>query len=362
MTSLQIFYSILAVLITYLLYRIWRRRRNENAGKSTPGTQSEKTNSLPVTEGGVTSREEPTPMRFGLLRKKSDENTLPRLEPDQVPTSDTSDYAFGALTPVLASLLPESQERRAKVKKELITAGYHQPHAWHNLAAMRYLGIIVPLIFIGLLIVLLPRQLEPVAFALLLFLPALGWAIPRLVVRNHARERLSEIERGMPDMLDMLNMCVSQGMTVPDALNRVSREIRPVYPALAQELNIVGDQAKIGSLEQAFENFSERIDVPDVHSFTTLLIQTERMGTSVSQALTDYSDNMRESLRQRADEKANTSTFKLLFPTVTCLMPAVFLFLLGPAIIQLSDFFNNGGSDALGDNVRQAQQLENRER
>lgn len=360
MTSLVIFYAILAVLILYLLYRMWRRRRNEKAAAMT-ASPAEEIPSQPMTDGVVPSRAEPAPARFGLLHKRSDENSLPRLEPDQVPTSDTSDYTFGAMTPVLAALLPESAERRAIVKKELITAGYHQPHAWHNLAAVRYLGIMLPLLFIGLLLVLLPRQLEPLAFALLLFLPALGWAIPRLVVRNQARERLSEIERGMPDMLDMLNMCVSQGMTVPDSLNRVSREIRPVYPALAQELNIVVDQARIGSLDQALENFSERIDVPDVHSFTTLLIQTERMGTSVSQALTDYSDNMRESLRQRADEKANTSTFKLLFPTVTCLMPAVFLFLLGPAIIQLSDFFNNGGVDELNENVRQVERLENRE-
>jgi tight adherence protein C len=243
----------------------------------------------------------------------------------------------------------------------LITAGYHQPHAWQNLAALRYLGIMVPLLFIGLLLVLLPRQLEVVAIGLLLFLPAIGWAVPRLVVRNQARERLSEIERGMPDMLDMLNMCVSQGMTIPESLNRVSRELRPVYPAIAQELNIVSDQAQIGSLEQALENFSDRIDVPDVHSFTTLLIQTQRMGTSVSQALTDYSDNMRESLRQRADEKANTATFKLLFPTVGFLMPSVFLFLLGPAIIQLSDFFNGGGAEALNQNVQQIDRLENRE-
>jgi tight adherence protein C len=71
---------------------------------------------------------------------------------------------------------------------------------------------------------------------------------------------------------------------------------------------------------------------------------------------------MRESLRQRADEKANTATFKLLFPTVACLMPAVFLFLLGPAIIQLSDFFNNGGVDNLSQNIQQVERLDNRER
>ncbi len=313
-----------------------------------------------MTDGTIPVRQEAV-SRFGPLIRREDNNAVPRLEPDQIPTADASDYVFGRLTPVLAALFPESEARRGKVKQELITAGYHQPHAWQNLAALRYLGIMVPLLFIGLLLVLLPRQLEVLAIGLLLFLPAIGWAVPRLVVRNQARERLSEIERGMPDMLDMLNMCVSQGMTIPESLNRVSRELRPVYPALAQELNIVSDQAKIGSLEQALENFSERIDVPDVHSFTTLLIQTQRMGTSVSQALTDYSDNIRESLRQRADEKANTATFKLLFPTVGFLMPAVFLFLLGPAIIQLSDFFNGGGVEVLNQNVQQIDRLESRE-
>jgi tight adherence protein C len=105
--------------------------------------------------------------------------------------------------------------------------------------------------------------------------------------------------------------------------------------------------------------FSRRVDVPEVHSFTSLLVQTERMGTSISEALTEYSDNMRETMRQRADEKSNAAAFKLLFPTVLCLMPAVYLFLLGPAIIELSNFFNRGGREILnrgGSVVREYQQ------
>ncbi len=360
---MRLFYTLLATLVVWLLYRIWKRNRISNS--ASPNTNPTAASAAapvaaPMTNGTTHARTSDS-SRFGPLLSQEDDNGLPVLEPDQFPTTDGSDYVFGAVTPVLAALLPESEERRAKVKRELITAGYHQPHAWQNLAALRYLGIMLPLIFIGVLLVLSPPRLEPIAFGLLLFLPAVGWAVPRLVVRNQARERLSEIESGMPDMLDMLNMCVSQGITVPDSLERVSKELRPVYPALAQELNIVVEQAQIGSLEQALENFASRIDVPDVHSFTTLLIQTERMGTSVSQALTDYSDNMRESLRQRADEKANTATFKLLFPTVSCLMPAVFLFLLGPAIIQLSDFFTGGGADILGNGVQQIDQLDLRE-
>src|SRR5690606_32126033 len=103
--------------------------------------------------------------------------------------------------------------------------------------------------------------------------------------------------------------CVSQGMTLPAALTRVSRELATVYPPLSQELKIVSEQARIAGLPQALTNFGNRVDLPDVHSFTALLIQTERMGTSVSDALSEYSDSMRESLRQRADQKANAASF-----------------------------------------------------
>ena len=74
------------------------------------------------------------------------------------------------------------------------------------------------------------------------------------------------------------------------------------------------------------------------------MVQTEQMGTSMSQALTEYSDGMRDSLRQRADEKANKAAFKLLFPTVLCLMPAVYIFLLGPSIVKLHKFFSGPDS------------------
>jgi tight adherence protein C len=135
----------------------------------------------------------------------------------------------------------------------------------------------------------------------------------------------------------------------------VSRELDPVYPALSKELKIVTDQARVGTLDQALRGFSNRVDIPEVHSFTSLLIQTERMGTSMSEALTEHSDNMRESFRQRADERANAATFKLLFPTVLCLMPAVFMFLLGPAAIQLNDFFSGRGQEILGSSGRAVQ-------
>ncbi|RLS55768.1 MAG: type II secretion system F family protein [Planctomycetota bacterium] len=256
---------------------------------------------------------------------------------------DSSDLQYGPLTTTLAAMLPESEERRRELTRALQNAGEYGRHAWHNHAAKRMLGIFLPVLFCGVLLVLGPARLEPLLMGGLIFLPILGWALPTMLIRSRAAERLKDISNGMPDMLDLLNMCVSQGMTVPKALGRVSTELAPVYPALSKELQIVNEQSRIGSLQQALAGFSQRVDVPEVHSFTSLIIQTERMGTSMNEALTEYSDSMRETMRQRADQSANAATFKLLFPTVICLMPAVFLFLLGPAVIQLSDFATGRG-------------------
>ena len=281
-------------------------------------------------------------------RREAKGGGLPKVGPGDVQALGTDDYVFGALTPTLAAMLPESPTRYETTRKELLGAGYHQPHAAQNLAAIRYVAVMAVLIFFGALLVVAPSRLEGPILALIVIGPLTCWALPRLYIKSKSAERIRAIETAMPDMLDMLNMCVSQGLTVAQALKRISRDLQTAYPALAGELRIVCEQADVGTLEQAMENFSERIESPEVHSFVALLTQTERMGTSVSDALTDYSNNMRESLRQRVEENGNRATFKLLFPTVLCLMPAVYIFLLGPALVSLSDFFGaDGGYEML---------------
>lgn len=275
-----------------------------------------------------------------LRYKSSAEEQQEVVDPADTPIADGTDYAFGpALTPFLAGALPDSKTRQVELKQDLIRAGYYQPHAFENIQAIRWIFLIVPLLMLCVMVNVLPQRLELWAIGTMLAVAVLGWALPKLYIASQAADRRSEIERSLPDVLDMLNMCVSQGMTLITALKRVTSELRTVFPALSQELMIVAEQAELGTLEQALKNFSRRVDAPDVHSFTSLLIQTERMGTSVSVALGDYAENMRESLRQRADEKANKATFQLLFPTVLFLMPAVYIFLLGPSIIKLTDFF-----------------------
>jgi tight adherence protein C len=356
---LAAFYVFAALAVTWLVVRMIRKRRGGDANRTARG-------------GLVTPLSEELTPAYARARSPGSwqqrpaatfsnafslPNELPRILPEQTPLAGDDDLLFGPLTVGLADLLPETEKRRSELRQELQTAGYYAPHALANLSAVRYLLMMGLLLVGGVLLILVPRRFEPFAIGAIVAGPILGWSLPQLYVRNRAARRKSEIERAMPDLLDMLNMCVSQGLTVPDSLRRILPDLQDVHPAMAQELRIVLEQASLSNLNQALKNFDGRIDLPEVHSFTSLLMQTDRMGTSVSESLTTYSDTMRESLKQRADEKGNRAAFRLLFPTVFCLMPAVYLFLLGPAIIGLSDFFKSGGREQLEQGTRAIERL-----
>ena len=274
----------------------------------------------------------------------ADGQAAPAVDPEELPISN-DDYLFGGITPALAAMLPESAERRAKHRQSLTAAGYRSRAAWANLTALRFVLAFVSMIAVGYWLIVAPPQFELFLMGLLVALPLLAWAIPPLAVSAKATERRIDIDRGLPDVLDMLNMGVSQGLTAPQCLHRISQEIAEAHPALAEELRIVDRQTQLGSLTHALRNFSQRIDSPEVATFTSLLIQSETTGTSISQALQDYSDSMRSTLRERADARANSASFWMLAPVTLCLMPSVFLFLLGPAIVQLDDFFGNRASE-----------------
>ncbi len=268
------------------------------------------------------------------------EDVSSQIVPEDLPMRD-DDLFFGRLTPSLAQMLPETAPRRETQRKNLVGAGYQTRASWINLTAIRFVLAFLAVVIVGYLLIMAPPVLEPWLMAFLVIAPILAWALPPLVVSHKASERKIDIERGLPDVLDMMNMGVSQGLTVPQSLKRIGREITNVHPALAEELQLVNQQAEVGSMPQALRNFANRVDSPEVNSFTSLLIQSEVTGTSISRALTEYSDGIRSSLKERADSRANIASFKLLFPVVLCLMPSVFLFLLGPAIVQFSDFYNN---------------------
>ena len=136
-------------------------------------------------------------------------------------------------------------------------------------------------------------------------------------------------------------MCLTGGMSLYDALAHVCREIGFSHPDLATELMIIRQQTDMSSLYVALNQFSLRIDVPEISSMSALITQNQRLGTNVAGTVLELADNMRLKRRQTADERSAKMGIQLLFPVVLCLIPAFFLVLWGPALLELWSFLQD---------------------
>ena len=164
----------------------------------------------------------------------------------------------------------------------------------------------------------------------------LGFYLPTMFIAIRQSARHDAVLTSLPDALDLLVICVEAGLGVAAALQRVAVEMRIASPVLAGELVLVNQEMQTGiSRTDALRNLAERTGVDEVYSLVAMLIQTDRLGTSVGQALRAHADSMRTKRRQRAEQLARKATVKLAFPLVLLIFPALLLVLLGPAAIQL---------------------------
>jgi tight adherence protein C len=168
----------------------------------------------------------------------------------------------------------------------------------------------------------------------------LGWVFPTFYVRSKLKARQKEVQKALPDMLDMLVVCVEAGLGLNQALVRVSDEIDHVSPVTSEQLAILNLEMRAGTpRDEALKNLAERTGLQDIKSLVSMLIQTDRFGTSVADALRIHSDTMRTKRRQRAEEAAAKTTIKLVFPLVLFVFPAMFAVVLGPSVIQIYRMF-----------------------
>lgn len=225
--------------------------------------------------------------------------------------------------------------RRAQLRELMVHAGYREASAvpiyWGARVAL--------LVCLGLGLFLLVKVLggdAPKALIAGAWGATLGWVGPAVHVGRRARNRQKELQRTLPDALDLLIVCVEAGLALNQALVRVAEEIRHVSILTSQELSNVNYEIRAGvPREEALRNLGERTGVVDVRSLTTMLIQTDRFGTSIAQALRVHSDTLRTKRRQRAEEAAAKTTIKLVFPLACCIFPALFVVILGPALVQI---------------------------
>jgi tight adherence protein C len=173
-------------------------------------------------------------------------------------------------------------------------------------------------------------------FLLLLAAGIAGFLLPDFVLRWRTRKRQEDITDSLPDALDLLVVCVEAGLGLNAAFIKITEEFQLSSPALSGEFDIVNREMVAGKPRQeALRALTERTGVEDVKSLVAMLIQTEKLGTSLAQSLRVHSDSLRMRRRQKAEEAAAKTTIKLVFPLVFLMFPALFIVILGPGVIQI---------------------------
>jgi tight adherence protein C len=171
---------------------------------------------------------------------------------------------------------------------------------------------------------------------LLIGVPGLGFFIPRFVLKRMIRDRQRRITLGLPDALDLTVICVEAGLALDQALMRVGEDLHHAHPDLSDEFHLVNLEMRAGKPRvEALRNLVDRTGVDDIRSLVGTLIQTDRFGTSVAQALRVHSDSLRTERRQRAEEQAAKTTIKMVPPLVLFVLPSIMFVTIGPAVISL---------------------------
>jgi tight adherence protein C len=230
--------------------------------------------------------------------------------------------------------LPKSPKEMSRLQRRMARAGFR--------------GATPPVVYsmceVGLPLILVLASIYFLGLGQGLFIGALaaiiGYMIPGFWLSWKTEQRKKLIANGLPDALDLLIVCVEAGMGLDQAIAKAAEELAVSHPALSEELGIITTEIRAGKARmEAFKNFAERTKVDDVRQLVSMLVQTDRFGTSISQALRTQADVSRTKRRQRAEERAHKLGVKLVFPLVFCLFPAMYVVTLGPAVIKFVRFF-----------------------
>lgn len=260
----------------------------------------------------------------------------------------TGAASFGDRPPMPLKMLADlggfmpSNEGRNALRTGLIRAGYRRPDAvMVFLGSKLLLAALLPVVWIAIGWI----AARPVGnvFTWSVVLAIAGFYIPTLFIAVKQARRHDEILSSLPDALDLMVVCVEAGLGVAAALQRVAVELHLSSPELSDELALVNQQMQTGvSRTDALRNLAERTGVDDIYSLVAMLIQTDRLGTSVAQSLRAHADSMRTRRRQRAEQLARKASIKLAFPLVFLILPALLVVILGPAGVQLARALASG--------------------
>jgi len=232
-------------------------------------------------------------------------------------------------------LLPNTSTKDLSAnRKMLVRAGYRRPEA---VMALRGAKVVLPILLAAIVYfsgLTNTTTVNPIFIWILALLG--GFLLPDMWLSRQVRNRQNILRKALPDALDLLVVCIEAGLGLDQAFMRVSQELRITHPELCSELDMVNVQIRVGRTRiESMRELASRTGVDDIKALVAMLIQTDRFGTSVSQSLRVHADDMRMKRRQRAEEAAAKTPVKMVPPLVFFIFPALFVVILGPAIITI---------------------------
>jgi tight adherence protein C len=234
-------------------------------------------------------------------------------------------------------VIPRSEAEVSVVQERLIRAGFREDSALKIFYGAK---VIVPIILIVIAMVSGFAKQNP--FFIYIACAGFGFIAPDFWLGKQITNRQTKIRRGLPDVLDMLVICVEAGLSLDQATARTAEELRQSQPVLSDELTVVALEQRAGSVRaDAWKHLADRTGIDVVRNLVSMLVQSEQFGTSIAKTLRVHSDTLRTKRVQEIEEKAAKLSVKLLFPLVLFIFPSLFVVVLGPAVILMADSFKS---------------------
>ncbi len=239
-------------------------------------------------------------------------------------------------------VMPKSEEEMSSLRVKLSNAGFRGEAAPAMfLASKTVLGIV--LLIVALMFTWTSGQEMSRVLGTSAFLAGIGFMLPNLWLSMATKQRGEKIRNGLPDSLDLMVITVESGLALDAALQRVGEEMRHVHPELSEEMTIATLETQMGvPRSEALQNLATRTGVAEMKALVAVITQAEKFGTSIAKALRNQADSMRTKRRLKAEERAQKTTVKLMLPLVLFIFPAIFVVLLGPAMLQIMRQFMQG--------------------
>ncbi|HEY5311771.1 MAG TPA: type II secretion system F family protein [Pirellulales bacterium] len=250
--------------------------------------------------------------------------------------SDAVTRVLAKASPALAKpLQPKNELELNKLKMRLANAGFRGEAAASIFLGLKFSGLIAGLFLSGVTVLAIGQYTQKAIFNSILFAGGLFY-LPELVLTYLASQRKQNIFLGLPDALDLMVVCVEAGLGLDQAMRKVAEEMKRTYKVICEEFSLANFQLQMGRPRaEVLHELGIRSGVEDLRSLASILIQADKFGSSIAQALRVQSDAMRTRRRQLAEEKAAKTAVKLIFPLVIFIFPGIFVVLVGPAAITM---------------------------